>query len=569
MKKEESRLISKLTVEMMNEMARLSLIEGYSQVKIAQLINEEFGTTIGKSTVGDFLRGTYANHREFWQAFNEKPTFGAQLEAPEVRRKKLSGKRIVFAHAQNNTPIHDRFYAALKHFLKHKGAELIIGRSTYNKNGFQNLSDSNTEEVWYDRKIRDLIDAQSMQVADDLIFCGELNILPTAVNPLSGLHNYTKRASGIIPHTTISLETVPTHIDEPDKFLYTTGSITYPNYIEKKTGQKAEFHHAIGALYVEFDEDGEWHARHLAAESDTGCFYDLTEYFTPDGVEDHAGRSVEAINWGDIHAEKLAPEVAYNGFGIKQENGEWYDVGNDDSIMETLRPKQQFLHDTADFSIRNHHNVKDPHFRFKMMNDKTDCVKESLAGVANVINAMSRSWCTTVIVESNHDQALVKWLKNEDYRQDPVNAVFFLDRQLSYYKSLESGDRNYHIFQDTMESLCDELKNKDVVYLNDGDYYTLFPESDNPIQCGYHGHRGPNGARGSTRSFTKIGIRVNLGHAHAPLLYQNVACAGVSGKKRMGYNDSAPSSWAWSHIITYTNGKRIIITQKYQGNWRA
>jgi hypothetical protein len=36
----------------------------------------------------------------------------------------------------------------------------------------------------------------------------------------------------------------------------------------------------------------------------------------------------------------------------------------------------------------------------------------------------------------------------------------------------------------------------------------------------------------------------------------------------MGYN-KGPSSWSHSHVITYPNGKRSIITLQKNGNWRA
>lgn len=560
-----------LTKEEMVEIVRLKYVEGLTQCAICDELYKTFGVRRGKSTVGDFLRSQYGPHKEFWKEHAEKPVAGAQLLSPDERRKRLSGKAFVFTTAQNNTWVHQGFLKSLELFAESRDAEIIMGRSLYDKNSFQRLTDDHDDEIWFDPKISSYIDSQSMQVADDLIFCGELNILPTAVTPMSGLHNYTKSASGIIPHATIALEGLPSHIDEPNKIMYTTGSVTHPNFIEKKTGQKAEFHHAIGALYVEFDEDGEWYARHLRADSKTGAFYDLTEYFTPDGIEDRTGCSVEAINWGDIHAEKLDPYVAQQAFGIQESVVEGRYTALPDgngSIMDVLRPRYQFMHDTSDFSIRNHHNVKDPHFRFKMFSDDTDSVEDDMRCVSTVISSMSRDYCSTVVVESNHDLALVKWLKEQDYRNDPANAVFFLETQLAYYKSIKENNDDFHIFKYTMERLNDDILDKDVHYLNDGDYFVLFPESKDPIQCGYHGHKGANGARGSTKGFTKIGKKINLGHSHTPMLYQNVACAGVSGKLRMGYNDNAPSSWSHSHIITYVDGKRIIITQKYKGKWR-
>jgi hypothetical protein len=43
--------------------------------------------------------------------------------------------------------------------------------------------------------------------------------------------------------------------------------------------------------------------------------------------------------------------------------------------------------------------------------------------------------------------------------------------------------------------------------------------------------------------------------------------AGTSSKLDVGYN-TGPSSWTHSHIVTYENGKRAVITL-YAGSWRA
>jgi hypothetical protein len=43
--------------------------------------------------------------------------------------------------------------------------------------------------------------------------------------------------------------------------------------------------------------------------------------------------------------------------------------------------------------------------------------------------------------------------------------------------------------------------------------------------------------------------------------------AGVTGKLDMKYN-KGPSSWSHSHIVTYPNGMRAIVTM-WDGRWRG
>ncbi|MCK4816613.1 hypothetical protein KA005_12660, partial [bacterium] len=73
------------------------------------------------------------------------------------------------------------------------------------------------------------------------------------------------------------------------------------------------------------------------------------------------------------------------------------------------------------------------------------------------------------------------------------------------------------------------------------------------------GHRGANGSRGTPRQFTKIGPKVTHGHVHSPSIIEGVYTCGVSGVLDMVYN-KGPSSWAQTHCIQYSNGKRALIT---------
>ena len=142
---------------------------------------------------------------------------------PDERREKLKGKRFFITSAQNNTHVSKPFLDSIHQYCKAHGAQLIVSTFTYNKNGYQNLTEQ-SDDVWYDPSIRDYIYNQSAFMADDLVLCGELNILPTAVNPLSGLDNYTNTHSAIVPHSKIQLKSVPTPKYMDSRLLYSEGS---------------------------------------------------------------------------------------------------------------------------------------------------------------------------------------------------------------------------------------------------------------------------------------------------------------------------------------------------------
>jgi len=468
-----------------------------------------------------------------------RPVAGGTIDPPDRRRRSLEGKRFVFTSAQNNTFVHEGFWTNLINYCEHNKAQLVIGKFRYNKSGFQNHTKGDDNDLWYDPKIIPYIIDESCVLSDSingLVWCGELDILPTAATPLTGLDNYTHTASSIVPHAKMQLKSVPVLKGDPIKMLYTTGAVTQRNYIQRKTGQKAEFHHVFGALLVEIDESGFDYSRQLVADS-RGDFQDFTTQYKGGKIlEDHR---VEAINWGDIHAEALDDEVFKGCFG---EGG----------MLDVLDPKYQFVHDLTDFKARNHHNIKNPHFLAEMHFNGTNNVQEGMRDAARFIEAITRTSTATIVVESNHDQAFRRWLSEADIRADPENAEYFHTYNAKVFRSIREGDKTFHVFEDAVRS-CGELTN--TTFLHEDDSFVIC--GTNGIECGMHGHRGPNGARGSANGLRNIGRKCNIGHSHSAAIVDGIYVAGISCKMDLGYN-KGPSSWSHSHIVTYPNGKRTI-----------
>jgi hypothetical protein len=78
--------------------------------------------------------------------------------------------------------------------------------------------------------------------------CAEANILPTAVNPLSGLLIYGKDHGAVFLSPKHQFESVPRTLHFAPVIAATTGARTAPNYVQKKAGLKAAFHHVIGGI---------------------------------------------------------------------------------------------------------------------------------------------------------------------------------------------------------------------------------------------------------------------------------------------------------------------------------
>ena len=479
----------------------------------------------------------------------DPPIAGGRIPSPSPVRVSRDRRRFVLTSAQNNTYAHPGFLASLRIYAAEHDAEILISRFSYNKKAWAAGSTKGSEDLWYDPEIADYVCNESLELASGLVWCGELDILPTATDPLSGLDSYTRSASGIVPHAKVAMRSMATMKHEPPRFLYTTGTVTQRNYVQRKAGQKASFHHVFGALIVEVDLDGTWFVRQLLAD-DAGHFHDLDHLYTPTGV---TRARVEAITWGDFHEEKADPIVAEACFG------------GTGSILESLRPREQHVHDLADFTARNHHNRGDAYFAATMLAAGKDRVEVDLAGCAVKLARIHRDWCQTVVVESNHDQAFRRWLGEADGHRDAPNARYWHYWNWKMFQAIERGEDLFVFEAAVREKLTPAAQA--AKFLREDDSWVVCSEQGGGVQCGLHGHRGPNGSRGSPRAFRQIGVRVNSAHTHSAGITDGVYTAGVSGALDMGYN-CGPSSWSHSYIVTYPSGKRAIITQ-HGSRWRG
>ncbi len=491
--------------------------------------------------------------------------------------KKGKVKTYLCTSAQNNTHIHEELYENLTAYAEHLGAEILISRFAYQRSGLNrggdkaewaptyedqriSLSTEDTRKnpetlygsdryIW-SPEVYDHVSDVRLELAPGLVWCGEWQRNPTVESPLAGFQVYTGQKSGIFPHTKLQMESVPTSKHEPAKINYTTGTITMRNYIQKGAGLKAEFHHCYGALLVEVDSDGDWFCRQLSADSD-GTFYDL-DVRVQDGKVTR-GHRPEGLTLGDIHEDKKDMTV--------------HELQAD--IHRELNPVETFYHDLLNFGRRNHHEMKDPFKRFENYIANTEDVRAEVYGAMEYIHHQSAMFPNTehVIVDSNHDRALERWLREADWKEDPINMIFYTESVLAKLKAIAQENDDFHMLEHWWVNHEGTYGVNNVTFLDEDESHVLCDDPHGGIECGMHGHLGANGARGAIRAFAKMGRRANIGHSHTAGIFEGIWQAGTSSLLDMKYNKGL-SGWSHSHILTYANGKRSMITMR-NGKWRA
>lgn len=484
-----------------------------------------------------------------------KATESLKLKLP----RKGHVKRYVLTSIQNNTHLHPGFPTLLAYVdwledLDRSSCQLIVGTYSYQLAAYGSKAvkrgkvKTDSEELWYAPEAEPYIMDESVELAPGLIWCGEQNILPTTKHPLTSFEDYNGRKSNIMPHAKIALESVASMADEPTKFNYSTGTVTQRNYIQKRAGILAEQKHTYGAVLVEIDHTGSWWVRQLHIDNgnaimDVGpkgcggvCVRDGEVY--PEEV-------VESMYWGDAHAAELEQWVQDLTWGP-------------DGMLDTVRPSHQFMGDVFSMRSRSHHESRDFHRNYKKHVGGEETVQEEIDLTADFITDASRKWCETVIVPSNHDKHLPKWLNEADFRLDPVNAKYFLGLQWEMLDAMDRGDCDFNILE---WALRDAGLPKGVRFLGQDESFVSAG-----VENGLHGDLGPNGSRGSTQALMKLGRPLNKGHDHTAAIRGSVYSAGACS---LSFSYArGPNSQSVSHIVTYKNGKRAVVTM-WSYKWRA
>ncbi len=463
----------------------------------------------------------------------------------------------IFTAAVKGAAVHADFLKNLQAYARHLGAEFVVGPLT--SVGRQRFAEFDSSE--FAPEVVPYLTQEPIILGDKIRFSPELNLTPTMVKPLQGLQTYTKKLWGIFPHTKISLETVATHKHHPAKFITTTGAVTHPHYTPTKAGFRAHFDHVHGAVIVEVTKKGVWF-RHLTPTNELdGTFYDLG-YIVQDGKVEWS-EGVSAVIYGDIHVEKMEEKVAKATWGFgKIRSSEVFTP-----LVDHLKPRTQVFHDLMDMTAANYHELDDTFKRYARWCNNESSVEGDFDTARNFLKDVAEKSEYNVVVDSNHEYFIRKWLLKFDpaAKEDFENIESYYKLKLAILYSVRN-DQPFSFLETILRCAYEDDEEMDDVldrfrFLKPDESFEL-----HNIECGWHGHAGPNGRRGSKHAFKFVTEKSTIAHLHSPSIDSGTHVVGTSTKMDLGYNQG-PNSWAHTHGIIYPNGGRALVTMSDGKFW--
>ncbi len=511
------------------------LREGKSQKGIAEELGKSFGTITDhvkyirkKANIGSESK---AQAKPESASIQDKIT---DLSRDYQRFLKQRRFTMIVTSAQNDTPVHERFFNNLLCACETMGAKLLAIPFRY-KNPTSTFVER-PHDYW-DEKVRPYLCEDDFEVNANLMILGRLKTQPTAVRPLSGLETASGDSSAIIGHAKIQLRSIATQNNRLPKTMVTTGACTIENYTDSKAGYKGEARHTLGAALIEVDGD-KFFLRQLVADA-RGDFIDLdTEYCM--GVAYQAPRP-SLLATGDLHGVQHDPAAVNATFFAHN------------SMAKFFRPKAITIDDSLDFQSASHHNRRDPVVMHRLSSKGLDSVERELKATYELIDRIAEETAAEVVIKrSNHDEHFDRWVKETDPRKDVINGLLWCEA----FPVMVDGRDPYEYFASKWMRNYDSVR-----FLKRDESYTV-----DGVSHDGHGDMGANGSRGGLIQFTRLGSPAQWGHSHSPGIEDDQYQHGTLSLLRLGYN-KGPSSWQHCNTIQYANGKRshlFII----DGRWR-
>lgn len=358
----------------------------------------------------------------------------------------------------------------------------------------------------------------------------DTGILASQINPLTGFNKKLHRDySYILPSPKIRYLSIP-NTSKYARFLVTTGALTHGNYkLHTAQGRKAQLEHEYGFSFVEVVNSRLFNYHPIMATKNGNFNYHREFYSGGKKLE----QQPEALVLGDWHTGDTCPRVRTETV----------------RMLSALKPKRVVFHDFFNGHSINHHEKNNNLSKARLWKQRMHVLREEVSQCLEELTYFAQKFpeIQFLIAESNHDKFLAQYIGEENFLQDGQNSVF----ACKMFVAVSDGHKQ-PILKTAMELVGTIPAN--VTLLREDEEYRV-----KGVGLDYHGHRGANGARGTSASFDRYNLKMITGHEHSPKILANGMVVGTSTHLKLGYTHGA-SSWLNAHGILYTSGKYSLIT---------
>jgi len=358
----------------------------------------------------------------------------------------------------------------------------------------------------------------------------DTGILASQINPLTGFNKKLHRDySYILPSPKIRYMSIPNTSVYP-RFLATTGALTHGNYkMHIAQGRKADLEHEYGFAFVEIVNNRIFNYHPVMALKNGNFHYNREYYKNGEILDDQP----EALILGDIHVGDQCPKTRKASI----------------VMIEDLEPKRVVFHDLFNGHSINHHEQHNHLSKARLWENKMHVLQEEVEQCLAELNFFAEMFPDVefLVVESNHDIFLSHYIGKENFLEDGQNSIFSCKLFAQLFEV-----EHQPILKTAMELVGEVAKN--VTFIKEDEEYRV-----KGIELGYHGHRGVNGARGTSQSFSNNNLQMITGHEHSPKIHPNGLVVGTSTHLRLSYTKGA-SSWLNAHGLLYSSGKYTLLT---------
>lgn len=440
----------------------------------------------------------------------------------ELKSETKKYKRFVITTAVVGCSVHEGFLKNIDAYCEANNAMLLILPA----------ADPAADAAWE----MDPILKDRYIVFDDLslnknLFISSIKLSAKHIDPITSLGRIGQRnGSFIYASPKQRLKMVPTAEDKLPVAIMTTGAITKAayktsRYMSERTAYIADHDHVMGALIIEIEDNKKYHYRQIQANK-AGDFVDLsTKYEDEDSSHDR----LLALIMGDFHSGETDPEVDKVSIEILKEH----------------KPRYLIWHDAFNGISINHHEYKNKLTRARRAIIGKLSLEEEIQGLANDINRYTPLVDELVLVKSNHDEFLERYLEEFMFRDDPQNVKIALELAWMMVCGFDP-------LKHAVERLLNEPKK--VRWLKRKESFKLAG-----IECGSHGDMGAHGSAGSLAHMENAYGASNSGHAHAPEIFRQCFRVGTSSILNPEFTEGSLSGWMHTHLLQYSNGSRQLI----------